>query len=247
MKDVEASEAAIAALAPSGTLRAAINLSNFLLVSEVGADGTPVGVSPDLSTALADRLGVPIELVTYANPGELADAVEEWDTGNIGAEPQRAERINFTSAYAEIEGTFVVPAGSHLGTFSEVDQPGNRIAVKERAAYCLWLERNLEHAQLVQTASHDEAFEVFVDQRLDALAGLRPRMMTDAGQLPGAVVLPGHFMTVQQAIGTPKDRDPAGIDYLVRFVEEAKANGLINDLIGKHAVNGLSVAPSARL
>ena len=47
--------AARAALAPRGVLRAAINLSNFLLVSDqTGA--TPRGISPSLCGALAQRL-----------------------------------------------------------------------------------------------------------------------------------------------------------------------------------------------
>lgn len=243
MQNLTPSEEVVETLAPSGTLNAAINLSNFLLVSEVLDDGTPVGVSPDLSAALAGKLGVPIEFITYKNPGELADSVWEWDTGNIGAEPQRAKHISFTAAYAEIEGTYLVPPDSPIKTLADVDQPGRRVAVKSRAAYCLWLERHLKHAELVQTDSHDSAFRHFVDEGLDALAGLRPKMMSDGEQLPGSSVLPGYFMTVQQAIGTPLERNPVGAEYLAEFVEEAKRSGFVGELIAKHGVVGLSVAP----
>ncbi len=238
---------AIAALAPTGTLRAAINLSNFLLVSRTAEDGTPVGVSPDMAIALADQLGVGVDLLTFSNPGEVADAVTEggWDIGNIGAEPARAVHIAFSPAYAEIECTYLLPPGSALKSFADVDRPGIRISVKARAAYALWLERNLEHAALVLSPSLDESFDAFVQQGLDALAGLRPKLATDAEKLPGATLLPGGFSSVQQAIGTPNDRDPAGASYLAAFVEAAKSAGLVAELIAKHEAHGLSVAPAA--
>ncbi|MEE9416148.1 MAG: transporter substrate-binding domain-containing protein [Acidimicrobiales bacterium] len=240
------SPTAVAALAPSGVLRAAINLSNFLLVSNVGDAGIPKGVSPGMAHALAERLGVEIEFLTFDSPGELADAAQSgsWDIGNIGAEPARAEHIAFTNAYAEIECTYLLPAGSPITSFDEVDQPGVRISVKSRAAYALWLERNLAHGELVQTETLDSSLETFVDQKLDALAGLRPRLNSDLKTLPGASILDGSFTAVQQAIGTPRNRDQAGIDFLTDFVEHAKASGLVANLIDTYEVVGLSVAPT---
>ncbi len=241
------SPAAITALAPTGKLRAAINLSNYLLVSHTTENGTPVGVSPDMAIALADQLGVDVELLTYANPGDVADAATKgsWDIGNIGAEPARAVHIAFSPAYAEIECTYLLPPGSAKASFGDFDQPGVRISVKARAAYALWLERNLQHAELVLSPSLDESFDAFVERGLDALAGLRPKLVADAAKLPGAIVLPGGFSSVQQAVGTPNDRDPAGASYLAEFVEAAKSSGLVAELIAKHGADGLSVAPPA--
>lgn len=235
---------AVAALAPHGVLRAAINLSNFLLVSRTDEHGAPDGVSPDMARSLAERLGVEIELLTFDSPGELADAVQSgvWDIGNIGAEPARAEHIAFTAAYAEIECTYLLPAGSPIESFDDIDRRGVRISVKSRAAYALWLERNLQHAELVQTETLDSSFDAFVDQKLDALAGLRPRLTSDLEKLPGASILQGRFTAVQQAIGTPRNRHPAGIEYLTDFVEAAKSSGLVASLIDEHGVTGLSVA-----
>lgn len=241
------SPAAIAALAPTGTLRAAINLSNFLLVTGRSAEGDPDGVSPDMARELARRLGVPIELLRYKSPGALADAADDdaWDIGNIGAEPARAQAIAFTAAYCEIEATYLVPPGSPIQSVAEVDQPGKRVACAARSAYGLWLERNLSHAELVQVDTLDESFQLFVEQGLDALAGLLPRLITDVERLPGARILDGRFTAVQQAMGTPRTRDGAGFEYLHAFVEDAKASGLVAALIDKHGVQGLSVAPAA--
>lgn len=243
----EPSSDAVAALAPTGTLRAAINLSNFLLVTGKGDDGNPEGVSPDMAKALAAKLGVGIELLRYKTPGEVADdgPSDRWDIGNIGAEPKRAEHITFTAAYAEIVCTYLVPPGSDITSIDEVDQPGRRIASAHRAAYDLWLERNLQHAELVQVSGLDGAFEAFVDQCLDAMAGLLPRLTTDVERLPGSRILDGQFTAVQQAMGTPKDRDPAGATYLAEFVEAAKASGFVADAIARHGADGLSVAPPA--
>ena len=244
---VTPSPQAIAELAPTGALRAAINMGNFLLVTGKDPAGDPSGVSPDLAAAIAARLGVPVEYVPYARPGELADDAEKgrWDIGNIGAEPQRAEKISFTAAYCEIEATYLVPAGSAIRSVAEVDRPGRRIAVTARSAYCLWLENNLKHAELRQFASVDEAVRHFTDEKMDAYAGLRPGLLPLAEKLPGARILEGQFSSVQQAVGTPK-KNTAGFAFLKDFVEEAKRSGLVRSLIARHGVQGrLAVAPPA--
>ena len=135
-----------------------------------------------------------------------------------------------------------MPAGSPLKTIAEVDRPGVRIAVTARSAYDLWLSRHLAHAELVRSGSLDAAYEQFVGEKLDALAGLRPRLLQDAEKLPGARILDGQFTAVQQAVGTARGNE-AGAAFLRDFVEEAKASGLVARLIERHHVRGLSVAP----
>jgi polar amino acid transport system substrate-binding protein len=235
-----------AELAPTGVLRAGINLSNFLLVTGKTDAGDPVGVAPDMASEIARRLGVPVRFVTYKTPGELADMADAgaWDIGLIGAEPQRAEKISFTPAYVEIEATYLVPAGSTLKSIADVDRPGVRIAVTGRSAYGLWLDRNIKQAQLVKSGTLDSAYDQFVADKLDALAGLRPRLLSDVEKLPGARILDGQFTAVQQAVGTAR-RNSAAAEYLRSFVAEAKASGFVGRLIEKHKVRGLSVAPPA--
>lgn len=236
-----------AELAPTGVLRAGINMSNFLLVTGETPEGDPDGVSPDMARALAERLGVPVAFVPFKTPGELADAALEdvWDIGNIGAEPERAKHIAFTPAYVEIEATYLVPAGSPIQSVDEVDRDGVRIAVGARTAYGLWLGDNIRHAELVMAQGLDGSFETFVEQELDALAGLRPRLVEDVKKLPGARILDGQFTAVQQAIGTKIDRKAAAA-FLRDFVAEVKESGFVASLIEKHGVTGrLTVAPPA--
>ena len=241
------SDQARAELAPTGALRAGINMGNFLLVTGRTPEGDPDGVSPNMARAIADRLGVPLALVPFPSPGELGDAVgtNVWDICLIGAEPQRAEKIEFTAAYAEIEATYLVPPGSPLTTIAEVDRAGVRIAVSARSAYGLWLDRNIERATLVRFDRGEPVFDRFVADGLDAYAGLRPALLEDANKLPGSRVLDGQFATVQQAVGTAR-ANSSGAAFLRSFVEEARASGLVAGLIAKHGVVGrLSVAPPA--
>jgi len=240
-----ADDETVNALAPSGTLRAGINMSNFLLVTGESESGQPVGVSPGIAQILAELIGCTVDYQCFESPGAVADGAEnnQWDIGNIGADPARAAFIAFTDAYCEIESTCLVPAGSQITSFAQVDQPGIRIATKHRAAYTLWLERNLKHAELIQVESIDASYNAFVERELDVLAGLRPRLLDDVKRLPGAMVLGDKFAAVQQAIGTPNNRAAAGASYLQQFVTQAKQSGVVQALIDTHGVDGkLSVA-----
>ena len=238
---------ALADLAPTGVLRAAINVGNTLLVTGRDKSGDPEGVAPDLAREIAVRLGAPVRYVPFSRPNELADAAMDgvWDIGLIGAELARARHITFTAAYVEIEAGYLAPPGSALRVMSDVDRPGVRIAVAAGSAYDLWLERNIEHATLVRSGSVGGAVTLFVEEQLEVLAGLRPGLLSVINRLPGARILDGKFMAVQQAVGTPQGRE-VGAAFLRAFVEEAKASGLIARLLDRHGVAGsLSVAPLA--
>lgn len=248
------SPAAKASLAPNGVLHAGLNLSNFLLIAPNPAGNDYRGVAPDLARELGKRLDVPVTFVAYDVPGKMADAVDSgaWDIAFFAIEPLRAAVVNFSAAYLEIESTYLVPAGSPLHTIADVDQSGVRISVMNRSAYELYLTRHLKHAQLVHAPSIEESFQQFVDQKLDVLSGLRPRLVMDAAKLPGSRILEGRFTAVQQAVGTPRSKgagSPGGSDagaaYLRAFIDDAKASGLVAALIERNGVKGVNVAPAA--
>ena len=242
----EATAPARAELTPTGKLRVGVNMSNFLLTRTDEKTGQPAGVAVDLGRELGRRLGVPVEIIPYPNPGALADAAPSgaWDVGFLGAEPQRANEIDFTAAYVEIEATYLVPAGSSLRSIADVDRDGIRIAVPTKSAYELYLTRSLKNAKLVHEKGADNAFKRFVDDKLDALAGLKPRLVTDCDKLPGSRIIEGRFTAVQQAVGTPKGRNAAA-QYLREFVEDIKASGLVANTIEANGVRGLTVAAKA--
>ena len=239
------SAAAKADLTPTGKLRVGINYGNFLLVTR-GRDGEAShGIAIDLAQELGRRLGVSIEIVGFDGAGAMADAAKSgvWDAAFLGAEPARASEIAFTAAYLEIEASYLVPAGSPIRTVEEVDRDGVRIATSEKSAYDLYLSRSLKHAKLIRAKGIDASFDLFVAQQLDALSGLKPRLLMDVNRLPGSRILDGRFTAIQQAIGTPKAR-AAGAGYLRAFAEDIKTSGLVERTIEKNGVRGVSVAPA---
>lgn len=226
-------------LAPRGVLRAGVNLGNILLVTGKTESGDPTGVSPDMARAIADRLGVPVEYVTFATPGQLADAVAEdrWDIGLIAHESERAQTIAFSPAYVEIEATYLVPAGSLVRSLDDIDAPGTRIAVSARSAYDLHLGRTLKHAELVRAEGLAGALDLFTSQSLDALAGLRPALLENARGISGSRVLDGGFTTVRQAVGVrPEHRQAAA--FVADLVRELRADGTVQGFIDRHGVTG---------
>lgn len=233
-------------LAPTGKMRVSLNLANVLLVEKDPASGEPRGVAVDLAQELARRAGVALEFVGFDSPGKMADAAKAgaWDIGFLAAEPSRADVFDFTAAYLEVDATYLVPAGSALRHIDEVDRDGVRIGVYEKSAYDLFLSRTIERAQLVRAGSISASYKRFVADKLEALAGLRPRLVADAEKLPGSRVLEGRFTAIQQAIGILKGRDAAA-RYLREFVEDVKATGLVAEAIKRHGVRGVSVAARA--
>jgi polar amino acid transport system substrate-binding protein len=230
-------------LAPNGVLTAGIYLGNFLLVTGKDNHGNPEGVSPDLARAIAKALNVKIQLMPFDTQGELVEAIAKGvcGIGLVGSDPDRAQKITFAPAYVEIEATYLVPPNSQLNTIKDVDAPGIRIASFEKSAYDLWLVRNIKNASLAHADTLDASVELFFNQRLDALAGLKTGLMKESVRLPGSKVLDGQFMAVQQGIATAKENLQA-IEFLSRFVQSAKESGLIISFIQKHRVEGLSVA-----
>jgi polar amino acid transport system substrate-binding protein len=247
-------------------LRTGLNYGNFLLVAADGPDGRPRGVAPDLAREFARRLDVPVDFVRFPQAGPLADAVRDnvWDIAFLGNEPQRAAEIAFSPPYLEIPVTYLVPAGSPIEALAEVDRPGVRIAVSAKSAYDLFLSRTLRQATLVRAQGIEGSVRMFVDEHLEALACLKPRLVDAAEALPGSRVLEGQVTAVQQSIGTPRSRgaggpahmaappaegggrdDNAATAYLRDFVEEAKASGLVACLIETHGVRGVRVAGPA--
>jgi len=239
-------KAPLSELAPSGKLRVGINHSNFLLVNRDSAFGAPKGVAPDLAIELAKRAGLEIQWASFDAAGKLADAVKDAlvDVGFIGNEPQRAEVIAFSPAYLELPVTYLVPAGSSIRSLEDVDREGIRVSVSARSAYDLYLSRFLKKAELVRCEGIPASVKTFVDQKLEALAGLKPGLMEELKKIPGSRILDGQVTAVQQSVGVPKARSAAA-RYIREFVEAIKAEGIVAQAVERHGVKGVSVAPKA--
>ena len=239
------SSALVAELAPTGKLRAAINFDNPLLASRDAATGEPGGVSVDLARELGRRLGVAIDYVPYFAAGKVIEGVKArvWDICFLAIDPVRAEQILFTPPYVVIEGAYLVRADSPIRDNAEVDRPGVRVMVSTGSAYDLYLTRTIRHATLVRTVAAKDVVDVFVEQNLDVAAGVRPALEADARRIPGLRLLPSRFMSIHQAMGTPRGRDAAA-EYLRAFIEEMKASGFVAQSLARNRVEGASVAPA---
>jgi polar amino acid transport system substrate-binding protein len=236
---------ALADLAPSGKLRAAINLGNSVLAQKNAATGQPKGVTPDLAHELGRRLGVPVELVTFDAAGKVFDAAGTgaWDIAFVAIEPVRAAVIEFSAPYVIIEGTYMVPKDSPLKVIADVDRPGVRIAVGLKSAYDLYLTRTIKNATVVRApAGGGKAMiDMFVNDKLEVAAGVKQPLVAYAKDHPEVRVMDGHFMEIQQAMGTPKGRTE-GAAYLRAFVEDVKASGFVAEAI-KRSNQSAAVAP----
>jgi polar amino acid transport system substrate-binding protein len=233
------------ALAPTGRLRASINLGNPVL-ARAGADGQPEGVSVDLARGLAQRLGVPVELLVFEVAARSVEAVatEQADIGFFAIDPGRGAAIAFTPPYLLIEGCYLVRDDSPMQHNDEVDAPGRRVVVGKGSAYDLHLTRAIRHAEIVRAPSSQTVVSTFVEQGQDVAAGVRQQLLADAACHGGLRLLPGHFMVIRQAMGCPRSRGDAAAAFLAAYVEEMKAGGFVAQALARHGVAGAAVAPA---
>jgi cellulose biosynthesis protein BcsQ len=230
-------------LTRDGRLVAALNHGNPILVQR-DLTGEVRGVAPALARELAQRLGTALEFAHFDSAGKVFDAIERWDVAFLAIDPVRAAGISFTAPYVIIEGTYVVWASSTFRSVEDLDRPGVRIAVGHGSAHDLFLTRTLRHAELIHAATSAEALGMFLEEGLDAAAGIRQPLVESARSHPNLRVLEDSFNRIRQAMGTARSRS-AGAAYLGRFVEEMKATGFIAAQLRASGQPDAQVAPPA--
>ena len=233
-------------LAPTGKMRIGINYGNPVLAKKDPGSGELRGVAVDLARELGRRIHVPVELVGYDSAGKMFEAVKSgsWDAAFLAIDPGRADEVDFTAPYIEIEGTYLVRGDSPYRVVGDVDQPDVRIGVSAKSAYDLFLSRSVQRAELIHASGPDAAFALFLSGKVDVLAGVRQHLVANAAKVPGARVLGDRFMAIQQALGIVKGR-VAGAKYLREFIEDVKASGFVKGALEKSGVSGVSIAPAA--
>ena len=238
------SEQVLSELAPGGTLRVAINYGNAVLAQRDERTGEPRGITADLARELARRLAVPVEFVTYDGAGKIvaAAASNEWDVAFMAIDPLRAQQILFTPPYLIIEGAYLVRADAPFQRVDDLDREGVRIAVGKGAAYDLFLTRTLKHAALVRAPSTAAVIGLFVDEKLDAAAGIRQPLEAAARKHLEWRVIPERFMAIEQAMCTPAGRE-AGGKYLAVYIAKMKASGFVSDALARHGQHEVTVVP----
>ncbi|WPH11993.1 transporter substrate-binding domain-containing protein [Variovorax paradoxus] len=239
--------ALVSAFAPGGTLRASINLGNPILANKDAATGEPVGVSIDLAREFARRLGVGIELVVFEKAAASVDAMknEKADIGFFAIDPARSEGLLFTAPYVLIEGSYLVRESSGFTDNAQVDAKGHRISVGAGSAYDLFLTREIQQAEIVRLQGAAAALAALRSGEVEVAAGIRQLLEAEARRESGVRVLPGRFMVIQQAMGTPASRGAQAQALLSSFVEEMKASGFVADALERHRIEGAIVAPGS--
>lgn len=234
------------AFAPTGVLRASINLGNPILAGR-DDEGRAIGVSVDLARGLADRLGLPIELAVFDTAAKSVEAVtsEQADVGFFAIDPARGAGIAFTAPYVLIEGAYLVHDDSPLQANDEVDRAATRVVVGKGSAYDLFLSRELKAAEIVRAPSSPAVVDTWIETGADVAAGVKQQLEQDAVRVGGVRLLPGRFMVIQQAMGLPKGRGDEAAAFLREYVEQQKASGFVADAMRRHGIEGASVAPAA--
>jgi polar amino acid transport system substrate-binding protein len=233
--------------APTGELRVAINVGNPILARRHLETNEPEGLSIDLATQLALRLGVPLKLLVFESASKSVEAVsgQDADVGFFAIDPLRGASIAFTAPYLLIEGAYMVKKDSPLQINDDVDQVAHTVVVGKGSAYDLYLSREIRHAQLVRSPTSPEVVGFFLEHGHDVAAGVKPQLEAELTRIPGLRMLPGHFMVISQAMGLPKSRGIEAAVYLHQFVEDMKAFGVVAQSMARHRIEGATLAPLA--
>jgi polar amino acid transport system substrate-binding protein len=236
----------IQAFAPTGVLRASLNIGNPVLAN-LDANGKPFGISIDLAHALGQKLGVSVELIVNETAGKSVVTVESGraDIGFFAVDPERGKDIAFTAAYVLIEGYYLVRTDSPITRNEQVDVPGNRVVVGKGSAYDLFLTRHLKQSPIVRASSSQTVVQDFLAQQLEVAAGVKQQLEADTQGMSGVRILGERFMVINQAMGVPKTKGPAAATFLRTFVEEMKASGMVKESMTRHGIQGAGVGHAA--
>ena len=229
-----------AALAPTGTLRATINVGNPILAGIDETTGAPYGVSVDIARELAQRLGIPLECVVVDAAKKSVETVASGraDVGFFAVDPVRGADIAFTEPYVLIEGCYLVRQGSPIRENSQVDAPNTRVAAGAGSAYDLFLTRELKHATLVRVPTSPDVVDAFVEQGLEVAAGVKQQLEADTARHPGLRLIQQPFMVIRQAMGVAKTRGDAAAQHLRAFVDDLRGSAFVRAALARHGIKG---------
>jgi polar amino acid transport system substrate-binding protein len=234
-------------LAPTGTLRAVFLQTNPVQGKVDAKTGAVSGPAVDLTRELGRQLGVPVSVVGVAGARALIDSVKNHtaDIGFLAFDPTRATDVDFSQVYSLSWASYIVPVNSPLHAVADADRKGVRIGAASGDSPELYLSRNLKNAELKRYPNPpaDDVLQMLAAGEIDVWAANRQRLIEMAASAPSMRVLPDNYFAVRQAIVVPKG-DRAALDAINRFLNEARASGLIARAIDQAGLKGsVDVAP----
>jgi polar amino acid transport system substrate-binding protein len=232
-------------LIPTGKLRVGVVLAPataFFVVKD--ANGAPRGVTVDLANELAQKLGVPLELMVVPNSGLLTDATESGaiDVAFMPVDEERKRRVDFGPSYFLIESTYMATGASGIKTVAEVDRPNVRVVGIANTTTIRAAARSLKSTTISPVPSVDEAMAMLRDGKADAFALSRDSLPPFVAALPGSRIVDGGFQATGIAIAVPKNR-PQALAYVTAFLENAKASGSVRRALDRAGFPNEPVAP----
>jgi polar amino acid transport system substrate-binding protein len=226
-------------MAPSGKLRVGVYPGSPTSMIQDASAGQRKGLTYDLGTELAKRLGVPFEPVVFQRVAEVVDALKsgQIDFTITNASPARMKDLDFTPTVLDLELGYVVVAGSPVSALASVDRPGIRVGVSEGSTSLGTLSREFKDATVVTAPSLKSAMEMLSQKMIDAFATNKAILFEMTDELPNSRVLDGRWGLEHLAMAIPKGRD-AAMSYLQKFADSAKAEGLVQRAVERAGLRG---------
>jgi polar amino acid transport system substrate-binding protein len=241
-------DAAMSELAPTGKLRVAIAVgpaASALWTVRDPATGKPKGVPVELGTAMAQKLGVPVELVEYSSSGAIVEARDKgaWDVTFVPVDDDRKQVIDFGAPYHLLQSTYLIAPGSTIQKLAEANRAGVRIAIVDGTATGRASVAASPNATTVKVKNPDEAVALMKAGKLDAIALSRESVGGLVDALPDSRVLEEAFLNSTTAVAVPQNK-PAAHAFVTEFIEEAKASGLVRRALDAMGLKASQVAPA---
>jgi polar amino acid transport system substrate-binding protein len=238
---------AAAELAPTGKLRVAIAIAPAPSAQFAVKDdaGNYRGVAIILGRALAEKLGVPVELIAHDGSGEIQNSAADnkWDVAFLPVDAERKKFVDFGNAYHLLRSTYLVGPAGKIASVAAANTAGVKIGGVANTATFRTSNRTAPNATHVSFDKTDAAVAALKAGEVDALAFSRESLTGLAPKVPGSRILDGGFLNSTTSVAVPKGR-PAALAYVTEFIEEAKASGLVRKAFDEMGLTSSQVAPA---
>ena len=241
-----ADAAVLAQLAPTGRLRVAIAVAPSPSAQFAIQDGDSYkGVAVTFGTALAQKLGVPVEIVPHKASGEIQNsaAANKWDVAFLPVDAERKKFVDFGNAYHLLQSTFLVAPGSKINSVKDANAKGVGIGGVANTATFRAAVKATPEATHIEFAGVDAATAAMNEGRIEAIALSRESLTGLAAKIPGSRILADAFLNSSTAVCVPKGK-PAALACVSEFIEEAKASGLVRRALDEMGLTSSQVAPA---